>query len=303
MSNQNYPEDPLSPRSEGIADTEPLGSPPFRPRSTSQTPPPPRTGEATGQGLGDDPRAQAAKDEARQVGQESAEAGRHVADTAKEEARNVAGEAMGQAKSLARTLQDDLNEQAGTQQKRAADGLKSISDELRSMAENSEQNGIATQWVQEAAGRLGSVASWLDERDPASVLEETKRFARNRPGTFLAIAAGAGLVAGRLARSLKDTSSSGGGSASSGTGSATSGPASSGAPSSSAGVSASAPSAGGHSRDPLAGGAPAVNAPETSSRPAPGYPSQPPAYPTTSPSAAPSRAEPTFPDDGARGLS
>ncbi|WP_309131121.1 hypothetical protein [Brevibacterium sp.] len=248
-------------------------------------------------GQDENSRADVAKGEAQQVGQEGAAAGRHVADTAKGEARNVAEEAKGQAQSLMHTLQHDLNEQAGTQQKRAAEGLKSVSEELRSMADNSEQNGIATQWVQEAASRLGSVAGWLDDRDPSSVLEETKRFARNRPGTFLAIAAGAGLVAGRLARSLKENSS--------GSGSSSSSNSSTGSPSSGAGAPVSSPpsvppQAGDYRRDPLEGGVPATGAPET--RTAPGYPSQPPAYPTSSPSAAPSRVDPTFPDDGARGL-
>ena len=47
------------------------------------------------------------------------------------------------------------------------------------------------------------MASWLENRDPGSLLEEVKSFARQRPGTFLLAAAGAGLLAGRLGRSLQ----------------------------------------------------------------------------------------------------
>ena len=46
------------------------------------------------------------------------------------------------------------------------------------------------------------MASWLDGRDPGSLLTEVKSFARQRPGTFLLLAAGAGVLAGRLSRSL-----------------------------------------------------------------------------------------------------
>ncbi|RHA44104.1 hypothetical protein D1825_03040, partial [Cellulomonas rhizosphaerae] len=38
-------------------------------------------------------------------------------------------------------------------------------------------------------------------------LAEVRSFARRRPGTFLLVAAGAGLLVGRLTRALKDTPS------------------------------------------------------------------------------------------------
>ena len=49
---------------------------------------------------------------------------------------------------------------------------------------------------------LGDVAGWLDQRDPGSLVSEVKQFARQRPGAFLAAAALAGLVGGRLSRGL-----------------------------------------------------------------------------------------------------
>ena len=38
-------------------------------------------------------------------------------------------------------------------------------------------------------------------------MQELQAFARQRPGTFLLVAAGAGLLAGRLTRGVKDASS------------------------------------------------------------------------------------------------
>ena len=61
---------------------------------------------------------------------------------------------------------------------------------------------MATDLVRQAAERSSAVASWLDGRDPGSLLTEVKSFARQRPGTFLLLAAGAGVLAGRLSRSL-----------------------------------------------------------------------------------------------------
>ena len=71
------------------------------------------------------------------------------------------------------------------------------------MAQNSEQQGPATDLVKQAAERTSTVASWLEDREPGNVVDEVTRFARQRPGAFLAIAAGAGLLVGRLGRGLK----------------------------------------------------------------------------------------------------
>lgn len=149
----------------------------------------------------------AAKDEAKDVGREGLGAAKNVAHTAGSEAKNVAHEAGTQARNLMGELGSDLKSQAGTQQQRVTDGLRSFSDELNSMAQNS-QSGTAQHLVQQVAQRTGSAASWLEGRDPGSLLDEVTNFARRRPGAFLLIAAGAGLLAGRLTRGLAGGSDS-----------------------------------------------------------------------------------------------
>jgi hypothetical protein len=69
------------------------------------------------------------------------------------------------------------------------------------MADSSE-SGMASNLVSQAATRAGDVAGWLENRDPSAILEDVKRFARRRPGVFIAIAAGTGILVGRLAKSL-----------------------------------------------------------------------------------------------------
>jgi hypothetical protein len=118
------------------------------------------------------------------------QAGR-VADQAKRQARDVMGQAGTQ-----------VREQAGQQQRRIAENLRTMSDELSAMAEGSHQQGTASDLARQASIRAGEVASWLEQRDPQALVEEVRSFARRRPGTFLAIAAAAGVVAGRLTRGL-----------------------------------------------------------------------------------------------------
>lgn len=130
------------------------------------------------------------------------DAGSHVAGVAADEASNVKQEVGTQARNLVGQVRTQLKDQVSTQQERAAGGIRSVSDELRSMADSSETHGAASNIVSQAAARASDVAGWLEGRDPSDVLNEVKRFARRRPGVFIAIAAGAGIVVGRLAKSL-----------------------------------------------------------------------------------------------------
>jgi hypothetical protein len=144
-----------------------------------------------------------AKDEAAAVAGHAAGEAKSVAQTAKAEATNVAAEVKTNARDLLHQAKSDLTDQAGAQQQKVAEGLRSVSSELHSMASASDQPGVASDLVRQAAERSSAVASWLDGRDPGSLLTEVKSFARQRPGTFLLAAAGAGLIAGRLGRSLQ----------------------------------------------------------------------------------------------------
>lgn len=146
------------------------------------------------------------KNEAQDVAAHAKDAGQRVAGVAKDQAKGVASEAKGQAKQLLRDATSELKDQAATQQIRVASGLRSVGDELGSMAHTSD-DGVASELVRNLSGRAESIASWLDERNPGTLLDEVKRFAARKPGTFIAIAAGAGILAGRLAKSLVAASS------------------------------------------------------------------------------------------------
>lgn len=146
--------------------------------------------------------AETVQGEAARLGERAAESGRHVGGVAKEEASRVTAEAGHQVRQLGGQARDELAQQAQQQKGRAADTLRSMSEEFRSMAENSETSGTATQLAKEAARRTDEVAHWLDEREPSDMLNDVKAFARRRPGAFLAIAACAGVLAGRLSRGM-----------------------------------------------------------------------------------------------------
>ena len=129
-------------------------------------------------------------------------AAQQVAGVAKDQVQQVTAEATRQAKHMLYQAQSELSDQAQVQQEKLAGGLHSVGDQLKSMAQGSDQPGIATDLAHQAADKAHDIAGWLEGRNPGDVLNEVRSFARQRPGMFLAVALGAGLVAGRLARGL-----------------------------------------------------------------------------------------------------
>lgn len=151
-----------------------------------------------------------ARDEAANVGRSAGEAGGRVAQTAADQAREVVSETARQARDLAGEAGGHARDQAYVQQQRAAHQLRSVADELQEMAAKGGQSGVATEVAQQAAERIHGAASWLEQREPADLLQAVRDFARRRPGVFLAGAVAAGLAAGRLTRGMTDAARSSG---------------------------------------------------------------------------------------------
>jgi hypothetical protein len=155
-----------------------------------------------------------AKDEARNVGQTATQAGSQVASTAADQAKGVVQETQQQARNLLDEGRSQVREQAVTQQQKAAQGLSSVAQELRGLlnGDGTSTSGPAHDLLHQATGKIDELASWLQNREPADLLDEVRSFARRKPGTFLLGAALAGVVAGRLTSGVKaaHTGSSGG---------------------------------------------------------------------------------------------
>jgi len=141
-----------------------------------------------------------AKGEAANVKDTAVGAASDVKDTAKSGVSNVAGEAKYQARNLVDQTRSQLRDQANSQQSQLASRLNGWASELGSMASKSDDSGPMTDLAQEASRRVGEISHWLDNHEPSDLLDEVKRFARRRPVAFLALAAAAGVVAGRVTR-------------------------------------------------------------------------------------------------------
>ena len=156
-----------------------------------------------------------AKDEAQNVKDTAVQAGSQVAATATDQAKEVVQETQRQAKDLLDQGRAQLKDQTITQQQKAAGGLNALAQELRGLADGTSQGapGPARDLLQQASGMVENVAGKLQNREPAELLEEVRRFARRKPGLFLLGAAAAGVVAGRLTRGVQAAHSDSGPSA------------------------------------------------------------------------------------------
>ena len=160
-------------------------------------------GTETGGGNGDDT---GGKERAQQAASTAADEGKHVAGVVAEETKSVAGEAKDHARNLvseARSqLQGQVDDQSRQQKDMLVGTLSTFGNDLASMAHNG--SGLAADVAHQVAERASSLSRHLDAREPSELLDDVRRFARQRPGTFLLGALAAGVIVGRLARGTKD---------------------------------------------------------------------------------------------------
>jgi hypothetical protein len=136
----------------------------------------------------------------RQLVQEEAS---HVAGSAREEVGHVVDEAKRQGRQLYVSAVDRAREEAQEQTHRAAGGLRTFSQDLRSMTDgepNSESAAVS--WMRQGADRIESLADHVDQKGLEGLIDDVSSYARRNPGTFLAIAFGAGVAAARIFRNV-----------------------------------------------------------------------------------------------------
>ena len=151
--------------------------------------------------------AGAAKEQAASVASTASEQAAQVASTAGEQAKVVASDAKDQARQLVDNGRQQLRDTAGEQTQRAASSLRDLGDQLQKMISGEgPAEGPAADVARQAAQSVQRFAESLENRRPEDLLNDVKRFARERPGVFVLGALGAGFLAGRVLRSV-DTSS------------------------------------------------------------------------------------------------
>ena len=155
----------------------------------------------------DDDRSKPAK-----VAEQATSAVGDVASTATSSAKDVAGEAATQAKVVAGEAKRQVGNvvdqtrqqlalQADERARQAAGGLRTLSDQVTALSEGRPGDaGPLVGYLGDVQSRVTTLAERLEQAGPQGVLDDSTGFARRRPIVFLAAAAGAGFLVGRLAR-------------------------------------------------------------------------------------------------------
>jgi ElaB/YqjD/DUF883 family membrane-anchored ribosome-binding protein len=145
--------------------------------------------------------ADTARTEASNVASTAADAARDVADEAGAQAKAVAGEAKQQVDRLISQGRDELRQQAEQRSSQAAGQLRTLSEQFSALVEGRpEAAGPLVGYASDLQSQLRRLASRMEQRGTQGMVEDVTRFARRRPGAFLAGAASAGFVVGRLVR-------------------------------------------------------------------------------------------------------
>lgn len=163
------------------------------PLGTAVTVPP----TAPPSGGGDASKTEVAK-EAASVAKEGA---MNVAGEAKQHAGALVGEATEHARGVLSQAVGQAREQGDQQASRAAGSLRTFSEQARALSEGrTEEAGRLGEFVTRAGDQAQQFASRLDSEGLQGVANDISKFARRRPGLFLAAAAGVGFLAGRTLR-------------------------------------------------------------------------------------------------------
>lgn len=161
------------------------------------------TAQTSGTGAGSGADRPPATEQAKHAAGTAADEGKHVAGVAGEEAKNLASEAKGQARDLAGELRSQVSDQSRSQRDRLVEALRQFTDELDSMAESGGGSGMATELVRQVSTRAKDLTSMVENKEPASLVDDVRGVARRRSGTFLLGALAAGVLAGRMTKGAR----------------------------------------------------------------------------------------------------
>lgn len=130
---------------------------------------------------------------------------RELAQDARQELQHVKSEAKEQAGRVLDDARQQVREQVDAQMQRVAGSIQNVTSELRALCEGRPEEATSVRrYLDDASSSLDRLAATVEQRGFEGILEDVQQFARRRPGTFLAGAAVAGFLAGRLLRSTKD---------------------------------------------------------------------------------------------------
>lgn len=148
-----------------------------------------------------DPGTDQAKAAASDVADHASDKASEVAGSAKSEAKSVVADAKDQAATVLHQSRGELRDRASEQAKALSSTLGDFASQLGDMAGgSSDPDAPMARLASSVSDSMHQGAQRLDEGGVDGLLDDVKRFARNRPGAFLLASVAAGFAVGRLAK-------------------------------------------------------------------------------------------------------
>jgi hypothetical protein len=177
--------------------------------TTSPSAPPPLASEEAGKSASDI--AATANEKGHEVAAQASSQAKEVIGHAQQEVRSLAEESKAHAYEVASSATDELENQLGERLDAATAFARTTASELQALCEGRpEDAGRSADVLRRAGTRLEDLADRADELGVRGVAGEVSDFARRRPVAFLAGAAVAGVLVGRMARAQHDGNGGGG---------------------------------------------------------------------------------------------
>ena len=146
-----------------------------------------------------------AQDQARDVAGTALEQAKGVAASVGEQAGSLRVEAAEQARGVVDDARAQVREQVEARTRDVAQALGRVRGQLEALSQGRAlEAGPFAAYSRQATGWVGRMADRVSERGFEGLVRDVERYARRRPGVFLAAAAGGGFVAGRLLRAQRD---------------------------------------------------------------------------------------------------
>lgn len=132
-----------------------------------------------------------------------------VADEVPTQAAKVTQDVKTQLRETTERTLGDIRGQADDRATHAAQGLRDLSTRAQALADGrTEEAGNLGGIVETFARQASEFAQRLETGGVQGLLDDASRFGRKRPIAFLALAGGAGFLAGRLVRTGAEVTSS-----------------------------------------------------------------------------------------------
>jgi hypothetical protein len=123
-------------------------------------------------------------------------------DRIKDVFSSTAEQAQQQASAAAETVKSKARDFAEQQKSAGADQISGVADAMGAAADELQgQMPLAAEYIDDVAGRLGTMASALRERSVDDMLANVADFARKQPALFFAGAIATGFALSRFAKS------------------------------------------------------------------------------------------------------